>query len=132
MIFKEEISHDDVPIVIDLAELEDIRSQPSVEVTLPGCYSWTSFLPQRTAPKGYSKLTTSSDTLFSMWPISLVERDSTVIEFLVDSLEDQRQWNNRLKLFALYPYSPVPSEPLLNPAKDLSSEKLNPAKYNAG
>ena len=107
--------------------LDDIK-----DITLPECLVPADSLPRKTPQSGYSLLPASSDMPSCMWPISLTARDSRVIVFAVDSQEDQQQWYNWLKVFKHYPYSPVPCEPTLHPAKNLPRCKLNPAKFNAG
>ena len=102
-------------------------------ITLPEFLVETDSLPRKMLRSGYSPLpASSSDNPSCMWPISLVASDSREVVFAVNSQEDQRQWYNRLIVFKLYPHSPVPHEPMLNPDEYLPRDKLNPAKFNAG
>lgn len=53
-------------------------------------------------------------------------------EFRTDSENDRLRWVKLLQLLVMYPYSPIPEEPKVNPIKDSFRQALEAKQYNAG
>ena len=67
-----------------------------------------------------------------LWPFQIVLNAGEVLEFFLESPEDQKQWMKRLGLLLMFPYSPIPEEPSPTFVKDSFKAKLNAKEYGAG
>ena len=113
--------------VISLAEV----IPPGVQQGSP-CVS-LSCSPGAHSPRNSSYLATSpSLNGQTLYPFQMVLRNGEVIEFFAETAEDQRQWMKRLGLLLMFPYSPIPEEPPVDPIKESMKAKLNSKDYNAG
>ena len=74
----------------------------------------------------------SSTTAGQLWPFQIVLKNGDIFEFFAELPEDQKQWIKRLQLLLMFPYSPIPEEPLHNPIKEGYRAKLKPIDYKAG
>ena len=75
----------------------------------------------------------SSSTIVGLlWPFQIVLKNGEIFEFFAELPEDQKQWIKRLQLLLMFPYSPIPEEPLHNPIKEGYRAKLKPIDYKAG
>ncbi len=101
------------------------------DITQPGIQSGSPCTSLSSSPGNYTIGTSPSSNGVPLFPFQLVLRAGDVFEFFAESPEDQRQWVKRLGLLLMFPYSPIPDEPV-NPIKESIRAKLNPADYNAG
>ena len=67
----------------------------------------------------------------TLYPFQMVLRSGEAIEFFAETTEDQRQWVKKLGLLLMFPYSPIPEEPPIDPIKESMKAKLNSRDYNA-
>lgn len=67
-----------------------------------------------------------------LWPFQIVLNHGEVLEFFLETQEDQKQWMKRLGLLLMFPYSPIPEEPSPTAVNESFKAKLNPRDYGAG
>ena len=101
------------------------------EVMQPGVQSGSPCTSLSTSPAN-TFATSPSSSVLPLWPFQLVLRTGEVFEFYTESPEDQRQWVKRLGLLLMFPYSPIPEEPVQNPINDGFRARLKPEDYSAG
>lgn len=105
-------------------------AQPGVQGGSP-CPSLSSS-PSAQSPRNSFIATSPSSHSSIVWPFQLVTKLGEVYEFFVETPEDQKQWLKRLSLLIMFPNSPIPEEPAVNPIKESVKLKLRPKDYNAG
>ena len=54
------------------------------------------------------------------------------IELFADTREQQQLWIKYLHLMSMFPYSPIPEEPRVNPIRDSYRSKIKHSNYDAG
>ena len=111
--------------------LTDI-APPGVQSGQPCTSSSLSSSPAAQSPKNSFMGTSPSSSSIVLYPFQIVIKNGEVFEFFTETLEDQRQWLKRLGLLIMFPYSPIPEEPMNNPIKPQFKAKLNPKDYDAG
>ena len=103
------------------------------EINQPGVQSGSPCTSLSSSPGNPGAYATSPSTNGSAyWPFQIVLRTGEVFEFFAELPEDQRQWVKRLGLLLMFPYSPIPEEPVNSPIKDSFRARLDPAQYCAG
>ncbi|XP_019856449.1 PREDICTED: insulin receptor substrate 1-like isoform X2 [Amphimedon queenslandica] len=112
--------------VVMLTEL----AQPGVQGGSP-CTS-LSCSPSTHSPKNsFMAASPPMNSHTTLWPFQILTKTGEVYELFAESPEDQRQWLKRLGLLIMFPYSPIPEEPAVNPIREGYKSKLNARDYNA-
>lgn len=103
------------------------------EINQPGVQSGSPCMSLSSSPgNGTIFATSPSSNGAPLWPFQVVLRTGEVLEFFAESPEDQRQWVKRLGLLLMFPFSPIPEEPVTSPIKDSFRARLDPKEYRAG
>lgn len=115
-----------------IISLLDVRRDPGIQSVSP-CSS-LSCSPAQQSPRGSSILGTSPSSSQGgmLWPFQIVLNHGEVLEFFLETQEDQKQWMKRLGLLLMFPYSPIPEEPSPTAVNESFKAKLNPRDYGAG
>lgn len=106
-----------------------------IDINQPGVQGGSPCSSLSCSPSAQSSLMATSPSSgppsTMLWPFQIVTKAGEALEFYTETQEDQRQWLKRLGLLIMFPYSPIPEEPI-NPIKESFKAKLNPKDYNAG
>ena len=113
--------------VVMLTEL----AQPGVQRGSP-CTS-LSCSPSTHSPKNsFIAKSPPMNTQLTLWPFQIITKSGESYELFAESAKDQQLWLESLGLLFIFPYSPIPEEPAVNPIKDGYKSKLNAKDFNAG
>ena len=66
-----------------------------------------------------------------MYVFTVLTSNNELHEFRTDSENDRLRWVKLLQLLVMYPLSPIPEEPKINPIKDSFRQTLEAKHYNA-
>ena len=67
-----------------------------------------------------------------LWGFMLLLETGEALEMFSESQEQQQLWVKHLSLLAMFPNSPIPEEPRVNPIRDGFRARVNLANFNAG
>ena len=68
----------------------------------------------------------------SLWGFMLLLQTGEAVELFAETREQQQQWIQYLNLLSMFPFSPIPEEPRVNPIRDSFRSKLKTSKFDAG
>ena len=73
----------------------------------------------------------SSSLAEATYAFTVLTSNNELHEFRTDSENDRLRWVKLLQLLVMYPFSPIPEEPKVNPIKDSFRQVLEAKQYNA-
>lgn len=112
--------------VITFANISDVTALNSA---VPAPFSSS---PSRDSPFSLSLELSSQQRIRQLWGFMLLLVTGEALEMFSESQAQQQLWVKHLALLAMFPYSPIPEEPRVNPIRDGFRARLNPANFNAG
>ena len=68
----------------------------------------------------------------SMWGFMLLLQTGEAVELFADTREQQQLWIKYLHLMSMFPFSPIPEEPRVNPIRNSYRNKLKVSNFDAG
>jgi len=78
-----------------------------------------------------SSVPSSSGVAEATYAFTVLTSNNELNEFRTDSENDRLRWVKLLQLLVMYPFSPIPEEPQINPIKDSFRQALEARQYNA-
>lgn len=111
--------------VINLAHISDVSSLNTSHPTVIGGTSSPSL-------RRNSGLYSSSSPPETLWGFMLVLQSGEAVELFADTREQQQLWIKYLHLMSMFPLSPIPEEPRVNPIRDSYRSKLKLSNFDAG
>ena len=67
-----------------------------------------------------------------MWGFMLLLHTGEAVELFADTREQQQLWIKYLHLMSMFPFSPIPEEPRVNPIRNSYRNKLKVSNFDAG
>ena len=88
--------------------------------------------PSRSSSFSLSMDLTSQRRTRHLWGFMLLLQTGEALEMFSESQEQQKLWVKHLSLLAMFPNSPIPEEPRVNPIRDGFRTRVNLANFDAG
>ena len=67
-----------------------------------------------------------------LWGFMMLLQTGVAIELFADTREQQQLWIKYLHLMSMFPFSPIPEEPRVNPIRDSYRSKIKHSNFDAG
>ena len=74
----------------------------------------------------------SQQRIRHLWGFMLLLQTGEALEMFSESQEQQQLWVKHLSLLAMFPSSPIPEEPRVNPIREGFRARVNLANFDAG
>jgi hypothetical protein len=68
----------------------------------------------------------------TLWGFMLLLSTGEAVELFADTREQQQLWIKYLQLMSMFPFSPIPEEPRINPIRDSYRSRLKSSHFDAG